>query len=50
MELLKEFSLGGVSLDLAQHLLERLHLGLDLTADLLFLFFQLRIFGVVRLE
>ena len=50
VQLLEELSLSGVSLDLAKYLLESLHLALNLRTDLLFLFFQCRIFGVVRLE
>ena len=50
VQLLEELSLSGISLDLAKYLLKSLHLALNLRTDLLFLFFQCRVFGIVRLE
>ena len=50
VELLEELRLGGVGLNLAEHLLERLHLALNLGADLLLLLLKRGILGVVRLE
>jgi len=50
VELLKELGFGGVSLHLANQLLECLHLALDLSTDLLLLLFKSRVFSVVSLK